>query len=1616
MPTPEVCSDFVKSVENCGPGCLHRSSVVGSLICQTAPLYHRNCPLPPDLQVFHDVDADGDDAAAAEPTGWLWSSHCLSWGPLPQQLASMCVFLISVGCWLLGSWILGLFGTFCMACRHQNEFFTCVKLCTKAFCAFIRVPETLTAAIWNIFRFFLASFQLSFFGVSLLMFIGDPDMVSEQCCDFVLGEGLMSGMCATVLAFFLRRIQRFARARVRAIAHVARIDARRGAAALRTSNILDGGCTNMIMCPLANKLEMDVGVSPDTVKLSIAGGNKIDADYLPNSEEVFFNGEEVTENLISQHRVCSFGKRIAFSWTDSGEAGAEVSTCLVPSTPEAREMLKSLSNHSEAIFGTHEQNTTYLSDAATSTLRTEAAEGLREAKRSVRTAGSKLCRVGGNEFSLHARVVATEHPSELVFGVRDSDFDSAVSSCPELLGLTQLDLRVIHEQLYDLWKRTQRPKSFLKSIRSSTLLGDLLLSSSHVSDLLEDDEEVHRDEVGIVGLRGKVNQQRVPRSRSHPGPERIPVKQHSDWLQINSKIAPSIFHFYCLDGSTVQSENHMLDDMSEVVLRSHISCDTGLVVAMHENHMIDFELPERTKQVFCDVITFPEGLNKQKYGFVFSLYNGSTHTTICFPALRNDESTFMEKFNWMLFHFRLYSERCFFLTIEGEGFLGLRSLERCAAVGALMRPCIPKVSPWQEVFCRDVLRRLREVLFLKNLPVALWPEALLILNEVRLSNAGLARVSEIPTNTMLQMFGTLSSAKIPDKASKLEPQGTDCLVLGPVSSRWGVKVMFSRDNQNEQEGYTLSHTDFRGLIGTGELVFKTERDGLTLRKMIHPSLVSSTSQEKQIPPRKIGCERCRRDAGKGGQHGRGRPPAHTFADDCRKMVVTVIPKEIPEFYIEVPSQDLKIVEVSEVESAEVAPRAARVKTVFDSLEPCKSFHVDAESAMNLQSVSRTIQARQALVEFFKKEDLDELRDGVSPEVMGAMSNSMQANIRAELARKVRDIEGRNKSPHHVQETRCYAVAYKLKDVLKECDDPKLKELWVNGLDVELRALLDRNVLRLIHVDEVTEDDELLPSLCVFTMKSDGRRKCRITACGNFAVDNGDPAQNFSETVQFFNANALLRLSLTHGWSAAFCDVSEAFTQSVKGASEGPRRVLRLPTVLKHLWSRVLLENGHNPQDFEKLRLAVLESIYGERDAPRVWGATFSKWIQGKESQSKIPTDQLETMGFVELKTDSRVYVKVRNGVLTLVFAYVDDIICVSEDLAEVEGFFASLKRRFKCTNVSYLNGKTRHTDVATAPVFLTDQYYFEEDKSGKLFCCVDQQLWIEGAFSRLKEKGLWDGASTCASLNARHFCEDWLFEEVDSNPLLTPQELTKLRSGVNSLSYLAAHTRPELAAALGILARGQTPKGRRRFLDSLKFLLAYAWTHRQRRVRFECRRHPIKLSDVTVVCDADASMGTVAQAFARHGYIISLLVRFADGESFQVPIAWKSGLQTTISISSTESEIVCASWATRNFLPIQYLLEEIKQLFFFCLCTPCLYQDNEAAMSCAAGGTMRRLRHLTLHQLFVRYMAQDGKIRVLPKRTKEMIADLLTKVLGDERARFLLGLIGIHSSRLEGAR
>ena len=155
---------------------------------------------------------------------------------------------------------------------------------------------------------------------------------------------------------------------------------------------------------------------------------------------------------------------------------------------------------------------------------------------------------------------------------------------------------------------------------------------------------------------------------------------------------------------------------------------------------------------------------------------------------------------------------------------------------------------------------------------------------------------------------------------------------------------------------------------------------------------------------------------------------------------------------------------------------------------------------------------------------------------------------------------------------------------------------------------------------------------------------------------------------------------------------------------------------------------------------------------------------------------------------------------------------------------------------------------------------------------------------------------------------------------------------------------------------------------------------------------------------------------ARQGYVLSLRLRrhpssaavsqSQAADAFAV-FRTRSTLQSTVSLSTCEAELTAATFSAQSLVGVVNITKEVfGEPRPLRVSTPEMYGDNESANLIGSNSaTARNVRHLSLQNLFVRELTRDHKVKIKSKRSKEMTADLLTKILPKQNLKELLDLL-----------
>ncbi|GMI78960.1 cysteine-rich RLK (RECEPTOR-like protein kinase) 8 [Hibiscus trionum] len=124
----------------------------------------------------------------------------------------------------------------------------------------------------------------------------------------------------------------------------------------------------------------------------------------------------------------------------------------------------------------------------------------------------------------------------------------------------------------------------------------------------------------------------------------------------------------------------------------------------------------------------------------------------------------------------------------------------------------------------------------------------------------------------------------------------------------------------------------------------------------------------------------------------------------------------------------------------------------------------------------------------------------------------------------------------------------------------------------------------------------------------------------------------------------------------------------------------------------------------------------------------------------------------------------------------------------------------------------------------------------------------------------------------------------------------------------------------------------------------------------------------------------------------------------KTPVSWRSTLQSTVALSTTEAEYMAVAEAVKEAIWLNGLLEDLGVVQNHIS----LYCDSQSAIYLAKNQVYHsRTKHIDVRYHFVREIFEEGKILLQKIATTENPADMLTKVVTSIKFNHCLNLINI---------
>ena len=220
------------------------------------------------------------------------------------------------------------------------------------------------------------------------------------------------------------------------------------------------------------------------------------------------------------------------------------------------------------------------------------------------------------------------------------------------------------------------------------------------------------------------------------------------------------------------------------------------------------------------------------------------------------------------------------------------------------------------------------------------------------------------------------------------------------------------------------------------------------------------------------------------------------------------------------------------------------------------------------------------------------------------------------------------------------------------------------------------------------------------------------------------------------------------------------------------------------------------------------------------------------------------------------------------------------------------------------------------------------------------------------------------------------------------------QSLVGSLLYAAVSTRPDIAQTVSKLSRMMS-RAEAHHLQRAKRVLAYLKGTSERGLRFsggglhDAPNIVLGYSDADWAGDLASRRSTTGYAFLLNGAVIS----------------WNSKLQPTVALSTTEAEYMALCAATQEAVFLRKLLLDMG---FPQQEATAIGEDNQGCIALSKNPiTSARSKHIDIKYHFVREKVKSEEVIVLYCDTDNMMADVLTKPLAEEKHnKFTMWMMG----------
>ena len=438
--------------------------------------------------------------------------------------------------------------------------------------------------------------------------------------------------------------------------------------------------------------------------------------------------------------------------------------------------------------------------------------------------------------------------------------------------------------------------------------------------------------------------------------------------------------------------------------------------------------------------------------------------------------------------------------------------------------------------------------------------------------------------------------------------------------------------------------------------------------------------------------------------------------------------------------------------------------------------------------------------------------------------------------------------------------------------------------------------------------------------------------------------------------SMLALAAPRNYKVTSYDITQAFTFSEMEA--GKKVYMELPPLMRADGSRVGAEGdaslyegcggGKNRDTVALLK----RQLYGTCDAPRYWQKAVQAFCQSIGATSLVS----DRMAFRWKWTDER---GERHEMSFAV--HVDDILCTPSSDAINAEFGERLRGFFGAGRVT--GGEETDAVLGMA---------ITRDWSRKTITIS------QGGFARKMLKNF--GYENCKKKVDAPLPAAQEFEKWEGDP--TPREQWDSMCFVGMLNWLAGSTRPDLAHACAMMSRYSSCPGPEH-VKCMKHILMYLAAHPDLGITYHGSAEVLKQGydhKDRLIAAVDADLGGCKDT---HKSTTGIVVWLNGGA-----ISWKSKKQSTVSTSTTESEMKAAA---ASCMEVVWLRDLVSELGARQDCIRIL-EDNQGVVYLTHGQKdTSRSGHFRRPQVYVENLVGEGFVWLDRTETDFNPADIFTK-------------------------